>query len=275
MITLEFTADLLTASDEKELAHAIAVGAIAADALTSCGSDAARADLHHLAEAGRRAFDRFAEANLKLVMMVVGPEVRRTGLPYDELFQEGVLGLCEAIRRYDHRRQARFATFGLPWVRMRVGTAVLTRCGALGLTPGRSRAWWQVRAAWCELVNRNGRQPSVTDLMHELGRSREWIEAHLAWQSPAPLDADVAWHNDQAEEVDSRREAASEVAHLLQQLRGDDRRVVELRYGLGGGPCLTQQAVAVELGISESTVRRRERSALAVLRRRTEATMAA
>ena len=88
-------------------------------------------------------------------------------------------------------------------------------------------------------------------------------------------DADVAWHNDQAEEVDSRREAASEVAHLLQQLRGDDRRVVELRYGLGGGPCLTQQAVAVELGISESTVRRRERSALAVLRRRTEATMAA
>jgi len=52
---------------------------------------------------------------------------------------------------------------------------------------------------------------------------------------------------------------------MLKVLRGKEKRVIEMRYGLDGQDELTQKEIAEELGISRSYVSRIEKKALSRL----------
>ena len=70
------------------------------------------------------------------------------------------------------------------------------------------------------------------------------------------------------EEGCERRDAAARLRTLVEQLPERERRLLTLRYGLGGGAPLTQQEVATQFGISRSYVSRLEKRALTELARR-------
>ncbi|MBK8459198.1 MAG: hypothetical protein IPL43_02405 [Micropruina sp.] len=107
---------LLTAAEERALAREIEAGVLAGDLLaTGSGAGVATAaELLALERAGQQAWQRFLLANLRLVWQVAHREARRSGLPADDLFQEGFLGWAVARRRWDHTRGIRFATLALP-----------------------------------------------------------------------------------------------------------------------------------------------------------------
>lgn len=264
MTMLRFDEPLLTGAQEAELAHTIEVGVLAGHVLDQ-GPTERDADLRALREAGERAYQRFVSANLRLVTHVIAAsKAARAQADPDELFQEGVLGLLEAVRRYDHRRGARFATFALPWIRMRIGEWSLTRGGGLGLPARRARSWVQVRAVTDALTQERGASPSLAEVSAVAGLPVRQVSQLLAYR-PA-VATDTASLADVPSSEPPPEGDALAVHRLVRRLSREERAVLAGLYGLGGRGASSYDEVAQRLGVSVSTVRRREHAALARLR---------
>jgi RNA polymerase sigma factor (sigma-70 family) len=92
-------------------------------------SDADRAELRRLIEAGDRARTAFIDANLRLVVSVPR-SYAHVGVPLADLVQEGTLALMTAVERWYWRRGWRLATYAIWWVRQAVIRAVNLRSTA-------------------------------------------------------------------------------------------------------------------------------------------------
>ena len=69
------------------------------------------------------AKERLIESNLGLVMSVAR-SYRRSSVPFDDLVQEGMVGLIRAVERFDHRRQLKFSTYAVWWIRRSILDAI-------------------------------------------------------------------------------------------------------------------------------------------------------
>lgn len=219
------------------------------------------AELAALVRDGETARRRAADANERLVWYVVHPVALRTGLDRDELFQEGMVGLLEAIQRFDPGI-ASFATCALPRIRMRVWDAAATVHGTIGLPPRRARQWRRARSIRANLAMTLARTPRLHEVAEAVGESPATTASLLAFRPACALPDEPAeeWAAPTASEI------AEDVGALLRRLNEDDRAVIAHLFGIDGAPALSYAGAARALGRSESTIRRRERIALGLLR---------
>lgn len=252
-----------TRDDEARLVRRIEAG-VFADAVRTggvrVGVEATDAELAFLVADGQRAREELVTENQRLVWLVVNPVARRTGLARAELYQEGCLGLMEAVPRFDPDTGC-FATFALHWIRMRVHDAAATRFGALGLPAKRARLWWRVRGVLARLVTAEGDMPGVDAVAKEAHLPVDVVVDLLAWRTASALLEDEVAAPAGGGDHDDR------VADLLGEVDPVERRILQCRFGLGPEPPRSYAGVAAEVGLSEATVRRRERAALERLRR--------
>lgn len=269
--------ELLTAAEERELAYRIEVGALAWEERHAAirRTDATAEDLRALEQVGRLARQRFVRANLGLVAMLARACAARTGLPRDDLFQEGCLGLLIAVARFDHRRGLRFSTYAVPWIRARLGEAVQRRGSGPSLPAGGAGRLRAARVAEDELVQTLGRDATPAEVAASAGLDRRRYERLLAWQRIGSLDdeldsarlSDRAWMSDQGpapEEVADRSDWTAD--RLLWHLAPQEQAVLRQRYGLAGERAASYAEIARRLGMSGSSVRRIELRALRRLR---------
>src|SRR4051794_309360 len=137
---------------------------------------------------GQHAAQRFVENNLRLVAMVIRKEAARSRMPESELFQEGCLGLIEAVRRFDHRRGLRFATYALHWIRAYVGAITANRAGELNLPPSRAERLRELRGAEAKLSQQLGREVTARELAETVGRRADWVGRLLSLGTNRPMD---------------------------------------------------------------------------------------
>jgi RNA polymerase primary sigma factor/RNA polymerase nonessential primary-like sigma factor len=262
----------LTHADEVALATAIEAGLLAAEARArQSRPDATPAELIMLEELGARAAQRFVEANLRLVAMVSRREAARTGMAQGDLFQEGCLGLLEAVRRYDHRLGLRFATYALHWIRAYVGALSANRGGDLNLPAGRAERARELRGLHSRLVQRLGREATIGELAVEAGRRDDWVARLLAHEPNRSLDDPAQRLPDvvdagAAADLETVLDTGIPGRELLSRLNPRQRAVIELRYGFVDGRAHSFNEVAQRLGLPASTVRRHEAAALEALR---------
>ncbi len=248
---------------EAELARRIEAGVLAEAVRTGgvrIASDATDLELALLVSDGQRAHDELVAENQRLVWLVVNPVAARTGLSRDELYQEGCLGLLEAVQRFEPATGC-FATFALHWIRLRVHDAAATRFGALGLPAKRARQWWRVQGLCVRLKNAPGEGLEVARIADELQLPVTTVADLLAWRAAAHLQAD-----DDVVPAGPAVVQDERVTELLSLVDGVERLILQCRFGLGEAPPQSYAGVAEVVGLSEATVRRRERAALERLR---------
>lgn len=261
--------DLLNPADEVRLACAIEAGVLAAEALNRDENPlgATADELRQLVAAGHAAQRGFFLANLKLVASISHQWATRANLPVDELFQEGCVGLGEAIRRWDHCRGSKFSSFAYPLVEGAIMGAALLRCGELNVSRFQARTALEVRRACRRLEAQLGRQVDVAELARRLGRDEAAVARSLQLAPPSALsDALVnvlSWEEDYASIEEHDRATPPP---WLSELPAQERVVLEFRYGFRG-PQASCETLAERLGISESTVRRIEKRGLSRARR--------
>lgn len=260
---------LLTAADERSLARRIEAGVLAGHLLASGERPVAASveELTFLVETGRQAWQHFLLANVRLVWKLAGREASRSGLPVEELFQEGFVALAGALQRFDPER-GRFSTFATVRIRQRMSEAGAGRLGELALPVGRALRLRRARGLEVALVQERGRSLASGELAAELGRPVGWTQRLLDHRAPTSLDPDLEgvaiWEQQPADP--DRAIYAEQLRRVLRRVDREQTRVLALRYGLATGEPLEVREIAVRLGLSVSSVRRLEKRGLASLR---------
>ncbi|WP_175557425.1 sigma-70 family RNA polymerase sigma factor [Raineyella antarctica] len=238
METTPNTRDLLTRDEERELARAVEAGVIAQHFLDTAGTCplGSPEELAAVAVLGRQARERFLAANMGLVGYLVRRDAKGAPQDRDDLFQEGCLGLAEALETFDWARGTRFSTWAVPYVRSRIATARRVGHGGIRIPARRLRA---AAAA--------GEQVLSVRSIHGI----EELEATW-WQDPAPEDDDGP--------------GPADLAAAMRDLSVEERAVLAHRFGLAGQGALTRSDTARELALPVKRVRATEEAAIRHLR---------
>lgn len=262
---------LLTAAEEIELAQTVEAGRHAAEMLARGDhSPAQRARLEETVDAGRHAFNRFVASNLRLVVKLAGQEARRSPMSFDDLVQEGCVGLIRAVEGFDWRRGHRFSTYAAWWIRQTLNRGTYRGERLIRIPVTAHDALRRIHAATSRLAAEGNRDPDVATLAEATDLSphmvRRALDIEYATDSldrprgqaddAGPFHERVAVAADDPEEEAVRRadaRAVIELAHATLDTRAFE--VLMRRVGLYDGEPQSPTRIATVLGVSRETVR--------------------
>lgn len=220
------------------------------------------------------AKDRMITSNLRLVIHVARG-YRGQGLPFHDLIQEGIVGLIRAAEKFDWRKGFKFSTYATLWIRQAIQRGLANTGRAIRLPAHVGQRERKVARAERDLTVRLGREPTLEELAEavelepeEVADVRELSDVVASLDQPLSNDADTSMGDLMASEIASPEEQAveesvsSEIETALSSLGEREREVVELRYGLGGGPAMSLRDAGKALGISAERTRQLEEQAL-------------
>jgi RNA polymerase primary sigma factor len=273
---------LLDEKEEMELASQYSRGRKASAQLANASDldEQERRRLEKAVAQGERACKQIIRGNLRLVI-TTAKQYTGSGLPFDDLIQEGNVGLIKAVERFDHARGNRFSTYAVWWIKQAIYRAITNKGRTVRLPAhiaGKLRA---LRRAGGTLESRLSRRPTAHELAEEMGvrvltirRLQRWQRRVLSLNMPVGEEGD----SELADIVQDRQAPSLEEMVHNQQLREQvrnlvtarlsprEQRVLSLRFGLGGGKRHTLEEIAEGMGVTRERVRQIERRAIRRLR---------
>lgn len=214
----------------------------------------------------RDPIEALVHSHLRFVIKLAR-EYRGFGVPFEDLLNEGNLGLIEAARRFDAGRGVRFTTYASWWIRKFLLKAVREQTRVVRIPDHRLRLASAAREECARRAQRLGRRtapdeiaatPIEVSLSEERGGgdARSPLAERIADRSQADPEALVV-----------RSDLTRRLESAVQRLSHRTWRVLRDRFGLGGAAPLTLKEVGEREGISRERARQIESEALARLRR--------
>lgn len=231
-----------------------------------------RALIERAQSGDQRALTTLIKHNEGLIHKIVSRfPMKNSVCTYQDLYQEGLLGFCHAIEKFDLDRDIRLSTYSYYWISARVRTYFHNNYRTVRLPVHVTTANSQVNKTIERLTREYGRVPTIDEVcsIHENADS-VLCSSLFTFSLNSLVGEDGELQDLQGESFTEKQDENLDCYFLLKQLKEviseRDYRIIIERFGLDGQGERTLEDLSIENNISRARVHQIEAKVLNKLR---------
>lgn len=231
-------------------------------------------------EGDASARDKMILSNLRLVISVAKRYGSSVSMSFQDIVQEGNIGLIKAVERYDYELGYKFSTYATWWIRQAITRALAVSGRAIRLPVHMIEKTKKYMAAVRKISYELDREPTDEEIKERLGITDQALTVfRCCMMDLTSLDSVVGDEDGPTlsevipdknaknpEDIIMKESLKDSLNPLLEELDPRELRILKLRFGLDGGEAHTLEDVGVIEGVTRERIRQIEGKALKKLR---------
>ena len=225
------------------------------------------------------AYQKLVTHNLRFVV-AMAKKFQGQGVPFEDLINEGNLGLIRAVRTFDETRGFKFISYAVWWITQRIRTAIQKTGRVVRLPSHITESIGKLYRKSLELEQEYEREPSTEELAEISHTTIKWIEDLVkAYSGPVSLEdssiedrplIEYLTSSDPRPEMQLMQDSLkNEISNLVKTLKIRESQVLTEYYGLGEDDPKTLEQIGEILNLSSERIRQIKERALQRLRKST------
>lgn len=299
---------LLKASEEVQLSREIEAGLVATEVLSKLEGyeilpesvpyissdmlqrystlEELRADLTAVSAKGEQAKTQFIRSNIGIVKVITSKQRGLRHMEYDDVEQEGYIGLVKAVERFDYKQGNKFSTYAVWWIRQAISRGTAWGNNIIDVPVNVYQQLGGLYGSKSRLTKELNRSPTDDELAVDMNVELKLVKKLQALDKRLNLlnldqTLDTGGGSDATtfgeiiadplapavDEVAVENVERERIQRLVAMLDHPYRRVLECRFGFDGSEPKTYDKLSEELGVARATVKSYETRAMMMVRK--------
>ncbi|RZD16718.1 MAG: RNA polymerase sigma factor RpoD/SigA [Candidatus Acididesulfobacter guangdongensis] len=227
----------------------------------------------------KEARDLMIQSNLGLVIQVAKRFLGR-GVSFEDLIEEGNIGLMKAVEKFQPSKGFRFSTYATWWIRQAIERAILNSARLIRIPIHISESMFKISKASKNLEKENGYEPNTEDIAEYIGINSDKVEKiYGSIANITSLDYSMSQNEDDQNmslnnvvKEDEERTSPYEILNKIEtinllngwlfSLKENERKIITMRYGLNYEKPMTLHQIAGIFNLTKERIRQIESKAM-------------
>jgi RNA polymerase primary sigma factor len=228
----------------------------------------------------QKALEKLVKANLRFVVSV-SRNYQNQGLPLSDLINEGNLGLIRAAKRFDEKKNFKFISYAVWWIRQAILQALAEQSRIIKLPLNRVGTIHKIGKTQGRLEQQFRRMPNVREIAQELNITENDVKetikignSHMSLDAPIQdgqdsklLDIFIDNNQEQPDHEVLERSLKAEIDKTLDTLTVRERKVLMMYFGIGDETAHTLEEIGQRFSLTRERARQIKEKAIGRLKR--------